>query len=474
MWIVRGVISFLLSICGGVIGYEGAAIEAAQGFSMKTRPTSARWFELKRRTDAAMSLAGGISAAFGAPFAGILLPIELGMGGRGLAVALSSLSAFLAIRFLGHSPVFFESSEMASLGALKLAHWQTFVALGVVGGISGLLGVSSIWFIQYAEAGFSHQFRNRIWMSWVTAAVFLVLILFIYNPSLDSPWSLLQNLYTLKYSQNEWVLMFFTRFFGLAIVIAGFGTSGVFWPLFILGNLIGFGVNHWLLGDWLASPLAAGLVGGTAFLSATLGVPFAAAALSYDLSLNFKVLFLALLAAALGQGIRRLLRAQTFLDHELDEQSFSYRNGRSVAILNSLEVKDAMVTDYLEVNESETVVELHERIQTSKYPFLIVVNDQGVFRGLLTVDSIEESWKERLAHILQAKDLLYRSFFRSPVIRVTDKLTATNSVFEQSPCVPVLGDGNRVVGLLFVYSVRLAYDRELARRSFSFVREQKD
>src|SRR5687767_735863 len=52
-------LSFLLALFGGRAGQEGAAIEAAQGVAMAARPRSARWFEQRRRTDAAIAVAAG-------------------------------------------------------------------------------------------------------------------------------------------------------------------------------------------------------------------------------------------------------------------------------------------------------------------------------------------------------------------------------------------------------------------------------
>ena len=489
-WMIQGILSFTLVLSGGIVGYEGPAVELSQSFCMKTRPLSARWFELKRRTDAAASLAGGVSAAFGAPFAGILLPMELGIGGRGISVVVSSVAAFLTVRLLGNLfsvQVFTVGHSLDSLNLTLVRGWGAF---GLIGLIAGVLGILSVHFIRFAEEGFAYLFNTHKDLGKLLVFGTLVLILFIYSPSpttdgglsLASPVGLLQNLYSFKISWNEWILLFGTRLCLLALVLAGVGTIGVVWPLFILGNLVGFFVDQWILGGAVGSPLLAGLIGGTAFLGAALGVPVTAALLSFEFTQDFRVLLICLLVAALGQQLRKLFRARPALEHVFDSQKFSYREGRSVTILDSITVKDAIVTDHQEVYEHETVAELHEKLQKSKYPFVIVVNAQGVFKGLLTVDSIEEGWREQneslnhqksLATILEAKDLLYRSRFKSPTVRITDKLTVTSGIFEQAPCVPVLGDGDKAVGLLFVYSVRLVYDREVARRSFSFMREGK-
>jgi hypothetical protein len=94
---------------------------------------------------------------------------------------------------------------------------------------------------------------------------------------------------------------------------------------------------------------------------------------------------------------------------------------------------------------------------------------------MLTVDAIQEAWRNEakkgttpMAHILEAKDILYKSRANTLSARVDERLSAVQMHFDEVPCIPVLNDEQRVIGLLFVYNVRLAYDREVAKRSMSF------
>jgi hypothetical protein len=89
---------------------------------------------------------------------------------------------------------------------------------------------------------------------------------------------------------------------------------------------------------------------------------------------------------------------------------------------------------------------------------------------------IQEAWRTQdprtsnspLNNLLGAKDLLYRSGFKTKTLKANDRLSSTTGIFEEVPCVPVLTDDGRVQGLLFVHNVRLAYDREVGRRSLTF------
>jgi CBS domain-containing protein len=124
------------------------------------------------------------------------------------------------------------------------------------------------------------------------------------------------------------------------------------------------------------------------------------------------------------------------------------------------------------VHEHEAIAEIHKRLEKSKYAFFPVVNAQGKYLGLLTADIIQEASETQkpdkfVSNIVVAKDLLYRSGLKVPAILAEDSLTATAGIFAHFPCVPAVSEEGRVEGLLFVHSVRLAYDREVARRSLS-------
>src|SRR4051794_40712776 len=103
---------------------------------------------------------------------------------------------------------------------------------------------------------------------------------------------------------------------------------------------------------------------------------------------------------------------------------------------------------------------------------------QGIFTGLLTIDMIhayklnqqatEHPNQTPLSRIFEAKDLLYGSDYRTPVIKANDRLSSVIGLFKDIPCIPVLGDDKRILGLLFSYQVRVAYERETLKKSFVF------
>jgi hypothetical protein len=269
--------------------------------------------------------------------------------------------------------------------------------------------------------------------------------------------------------------VFCVKLFSLGIVLATFGTAGVFFPLFTLGALFGYCLGQWILPEATDFFTTWGMLGGSAILGAVLGVPLSGAILAYELTGNLTVVLPSVVASWGAVQICRSLSTPSLIEQDLDSRSIQLLDGKTKKILEAVTAAEAMATDFEVADEHESVSVLYEKVRQAKYPFIPVVNSRQEFLGLLTVDVILEGFQTQaasggaspLAVLMEAKDLLYRSKsqLQSQFVWTTDSLAATTGFFNDVPCVPVLGIDKTVQGLLFVYHVRVAYDRETLRRS---------
>jgi predicted transcriptional regulator len=160
------------------------------------------------------------------------------------------------------------------------------------------------------------------------------------------------------------------------------------------------------------------------------------------------------------------------ITQQLIDRGLNLVEGRSSEILEAISVRDAMMTDMECVNEKQTLTELKVSVMRSKYSFLPVINGWGKFLGLLTIDQIQEAVAHPTTNtIIEAKDLLYKSSFKTPLVRGSDSLKAVVGLFDEVPCIPVLSAEDQVMGLLFIYSVRQAYEKEATKQTVFFVRD---
>ncbi|MGK5084148.1 chloride channel protein [Bdellovibrionota bacterium FG-1] len=481
-WVMRGCISFLLTICGGGVGSEGAAIEWGQAFAIRSRSRMSRWFEQRRRTDASTVISAGVAAAFASPFAAVLLPLEMGVGGRHILSVISALSAFLTGKYLSswvgfHFPSIagaFYDVDLVSLPAFLSAA----VSAAVIGVAAGILGSGLIRTFRYTQESLLDLFQTQTWMRILASGVLLFMVVLTFRSGHAPYLTLLEQVMSNQRGLSETWFLLVSRSLSLAIILAGFGSLGIFSPLLVLGVFFGHALSLSLL-HGLGGASIAGLAGGAAFFGVILGAPISASVLAYEMTGNLNVMVPCLIAGLLAERVRQLLKTDTLFEYDLAARGMALIQGRSASVLEAVSVRDAMVTDHEVIHEQEPVSAIYARLIRSRYPFLPVVNSKNIYVGLLTVDVIQAAWTAQsdtsnspLAGLLEAKDLLYRSGVKPPAVRVNDRLSATQGVFDLIPCVPVLSDDHRVVGLLFVHGVRLAYEREVARRSLAIESER--
>lgn len=480
-WTLRGVLSYFYSLFTGVVGVEGGAIEIGQAIGHGLRTRSERWSEQRRRTDAAASVAAAVAAAFSAPFAGVLVAVEMGLGGRSLYVVTAALSAFLVAQgmdyavtlgwFLPMGTWVAPLSLMPGVYFFDLRSINEWGGIGLLALLSFVAGVILISGVRFLHGSMRGLFQTRVWMRFLSAGMLLFLLTWMGSKGGSaSPQQALGLVMTGQWIGKELAFQFVLQMVAFAVVISGLGSTGVLWPVFVLGAMLGGLLEQGLSFLGPESLGVFSVLGAVSLVSVVWNTPLAAAVLGYEMTQSLTVLLPAMVLAFGVKQLRMWVGVRPLIEYLLENRGVSLVDGRSRSVLDRLRVSEAMVTDYETVFDHESVKEIHGRLLKSRYPFLPVVNAQGQYVGLLTVDMVQEAWNKSPDSgrgVLEARDLLYHAAFKTPTVRSNEKLSVTSGLFDRVPCVSVLSDDARVIGLLFSYHVRLAYDREVARRALS-------
>ncbi len=479
-WVVHGLVSFLLALAGGVAGSEGAAIEWMQAAQMELDSYSARWFEQKRRTQVASILASALGAAFGAPFAGLLLTFELGMGGRSIAAALSAMTAFLTSRWLIHQFSIPQVEFHGVLPQFSFLDWKDWVCLVFVGLVAGGVAALLILVARATREGLSALFKTAAHKKMLVVFALLFCVRWMSIRFNFPPEVLMEQALWSKLNSHQMLFLVVSQFLLVSLLIGGVGSIGWIWPALSLGAVLGCFVFQQILPGVVNVLSAAGLVGAVVFWAVLLNAPLSGAILAFELTQDFHIVFPVWVMGSLAIRMRDGFGVRPLLDHDLVERGQDLFLGRSMSVMSSVSVQDAMVTDYVWVYDNDSQAEVYARISKSPYPIVPVVSRDGRLTGLLTADlllfetSNYESAHRQVGQFLEAKDLVYQFGVKTPTVQVSDRLKTAVPWFDEFPCIPVLGADQKLLGLLFSSQVRMVYEREVGRRSFKFVPKEKN
>lgn len=491
-WSWRGFLSFLLCLLGWPVGEEGAAAEIVHGAAIQTRSHSSHWFETQRRTDVAASVAAATAAAFASPFAAVILTMELGMGGRVISAVSSALAAFVCMS-VAEDLLFIPSiSDLFGFPTplAPASFWPGplgWVTVFCISAATALVGVLLSALAKYSRESLQDLFKSFTWMRILLGGIFIFLVAFAHPQGQGPSFATFFRVVDSQLSREALTLLFVSKAIVLSLILATFGSAGILWPLLSLGGIFGAMVSGYIPFFQTLAPELIVWTGAAVLWGSVLGSPLSAAVLCFELTGSFQALVVTLCAGYLADTLRKIAGFPTLLDQDLGARGVALQDGRSTAILESVTVREAVVTDHVSVTEHDNIGQLYEKLMTSQYPFLPVVSSRGKYIGLLTADLIEDAWRKHqssqpdpsnqtlgrapiVAALLEAKDLLYRAGIQVPTVNAEDRLSVTSGVFEQTPVVPVIGSEEQVVGLLFFYNVRIIYDREMARQSFLFRR----
>jgi CIC family chloride channel protein len=460
-WFYRGFASLLMSLFGAGVGVEGVAAEMSQSFTLASRTSSELWNENRRRTDVASIIAGAIAAVFQAPFAAVILSLEVGAGGRTQSAILSAIFGYAGSLFISQK-FSLELEWVPYFQSLPAGEFRWFLipVVGVIGGIVAFLLIRGLrWF----QESVVELFKNNIAARPLLGSGILAAVLALHPQIQGAPLVSLTALTMTARTIDTQAAFFLAKVLMLAAVVGCFGTIGIFWPLFMIGASFGL---------MLLSGVVGIFVGASALWAGVLGAPITAGVLAYEMTRNWKLMIAALIAGYVANETRRLFKQLPLVHRDLEARGLSLLDGRSASVLASIKVKDAMVTDHETVFENELVRDLSEKFLNSRHPFLPVVNRSGAYVGLLTLDLIQEglSTSTGADAFFEVKDLLYKSSAKHTKLKTVhegDPLSMTSGLFGDHPCVAVLNGEAKVVGLLFSYAIRAAYDREVARRSLA-------
>lgn len=392
--VVKSLASALCIGSGGSVGREGPIVQIGSALG-STLGQITRVSESRLRVLVACGAAGGISATFNAPIAGVFFGLELILRDfEAESFGVVVLSSFVA-NIIGRAA--FGSQAFLHLPAFQLRSPVEYPLYAGLGLLAALVGVAFIRVLYGLEDRADRMWRGPEWLRPAAGGILLGLLLFALPELYGVGYPPLVHAIHGDYALWLLLALLAGKILATSLTIAIGGSGGVFAPsLFMgamLGSAYGTGVNHLLPG--LTAPAGAyGLVGMGAVFAGAARAPITAVVIIFELTGDYRIILPLMFAIALAAGISSRLSRDTIYTLKLRRRGIDILRGRGANLMQLLRVSDAMQPLPVAVLAETPLNEVIAQLSDTPVDGLPVTDTDGTYRGTISSQQIEEAMRE--------------------------------------------------------------------------------
>lgn len=444
---------------GGSVGLEGPTVATGTAWGSWL----AKMFHLNYKNTIlllASACAGAMAAIFKAPIAAIVFAVEVIMIDLTVfslvPLLLSSATAVVvSYFFLGQDVLYpFEVKELFVLGDLPY-----YVVLGII------TGFVSVYFIK-VYLYFSDLFeklnnaRNRLLVGGLSLGTLIFFFPSLYGEGYEGINSCLAGnldflfnnslFYGLK-DQMWAVFMLLTlvilfKIMATSITFGSGGVGGIFAPTLFMGANTGmlFSMLINLSGVRQINTNNFALIGMAGLIAGVLHAPLTGIFLIADISGGYKLFVPLMVTATFAYIIVRTFTPYSVYHYQLAQRKELLTHDKDANVLQMLEVRKLIETDFEKLSPDATLRDLTEAISRNHRNLFPVVDKDGKMLGMLKMDDVRQMiFHHELYDKVKIKDIMYMP---EHYIDVNDSMEEVTDKFETSGRynLAVLDDGKYV------------------------------
>ena len=370
---------------GGPFGAEGPIIQTGAAFgSIFAQVTKLTPYQ--RRVLLASGAAAGMAATFVAPFAGILVAIELLLfefrSRSFIPVAISSVVATaVAVHFRGWAPLF-------PTPAFSLKSMQELWLFALMGLLMGLIGIAMIRVLFRVEDLFDNHFPLKPRLIWAPAfgALLLGVIGYFYPQVFGTGYDTIRDMLNDRLSTGTLLGVSLAKFWALVISLGSGTTGGVFAPSLIVGGGIGAvyaQVWHHFFPHFVSDPALYALVAMAAVFGGIARAPFTSIVFLFELSRNPNALLPLVVCCVVSDGFVRLFSAESIMTGKLIKRGLIVRQDYSVPVLMRAWIEQVMRKNFTVVRPDDEVRAVVREVTPEAMGVILVVEKDGHLVGIV-------------------------------------------------------------------------------------------
>ncbi|HEY6961077.1 MAG TPA: chloride channel protein, partial [Gaiellaceae bacterium] len=466
--LIKSLASALCIGSGGSVGREGPIVQIGSALG-STLGQLTRVPESRLRILVACGAAGGISATFNAPIAGVFFGLELILRDfEAESFGVVVLASFVA-DIIGRAA--FGSQPFLHLPAFELRSPVEYLLYIGLGTLAAIVGIVFIRVLYRSEDIADRLWRGPEWLRPAAGGLLLGLLLLALPQLYGVGYPPLEH--AVRGNYGLWLLLALLagKILATSVTIAIGGSGGVFAPsLFMgamLGSAYGIGVGH-LVPSVSTSVGAYGIVGMGAVFAAAARAPITAVIIIFELTGDYRIILPLMFAVALAAGVSNLLSRDTIYTLKLRRRGIDIMRGQSANLMHLITVGEAMRPVPMALAADAPLEEALERLAAVHGDGLPVVAADGAYAGTLGPRQIEQALRDGAVGA-SAGDVADDA----PPLRADQTLESAlhDLVHARSGLPVVAGGGAELLGwlthtnILHAYKARLDRELDPARRT---------
>jgi CIC family chloride channel protein len=377
---------------GGALGKEAPGVVAGAGtgaFVGRILKSPERQLQ----TLLGCGAAGGIAAAFSTPLAGVVFVVEVIYGELEtrtfIPLVISSVFATLV------------SSTLFGVKILQISSYQLvspYKELGlclILGLLAGIVSTTLIQTLYYIQDLFSKISLHPVFKPALGGLAVGVMGLF-YPQVLGMGYEVITDALNSNLAFNLLLILFFLKILAFSLTLGSGGSGGVIAPSLFTGAMLGgaFGTAvNLFFPETISEPGAYAMIGMGAVFAGTARAPLTAILILFEMTRDYSLILPLMFSCVLSNVMSNAMYTESIFTEGLRRKGFKIRKGREVDIMDSMLVKDAMVTHVQTVSEEKNVGTLIALMQASRHAGFPVLDSKGKLSGIVTLSDLRSKVK---------------------------------------------------------------------------------
>jgi len=464
--VVKALASSLCIGSGGSAGREGPVVQvgAALGSSL------GQFFSLndeKIKNLVACGAAGGIAATFNAPIGGLFFALEVilrDFSTRRISnVVIASVTASVIAKiFLGNEH-FIATPAYSINSPVELLF---YIGLGLV------IAPCAIFFVRmlYKFEDVFENLKTHELFKPVIGALALGVIGVFFPQVFGVGYENIEGAVNATMLLHFLIILIPLKMLAVCCTLGSGGSGGVFAPSLVMGSLVGgaFGMILALIFPELGiQPGAYALVGMAAFFAASAHAPMAAFLIMFELTGDYLIILPLMLAVTITTALSEKLHRESIYTLKLVRRGIDVKRERVRDIMESIKVGEIIGKASASVLPSASIDEIISLVEKENRASVTVVDKEGVYHGLITLDLIIPLLRNRdsLQYVIVAQDIARDV----PCIKESASLkeamkSLVESHMDRLPVVKIVGEETKLTGTISKDDLLSAYRREVSVR----------